>query len=122
MSKSQEIGDNGEKEVVEKVLCSNCKNKLILLPKGYPLVDLQCTACIFRAQIKTALRKPSDTISGAGWDIMNKTLKAGYTIPSLIVNFKWRQYQDIRFYPFILRKNIEKSFTIYGQTCQLCYV
>ena len=80
----------------------------MLLPPSYPLVDTQCTGCYFRAQIKTQLTEPKDTVFGAGWEIMEKTLKAGYQIPPLIVNFKSKNTQRIRFYPFIPRRNIKK--------------
>ena len=43
MSKSQDNGDKGENEVIEKIKCPNCNRKLMLLPKNYPLVDVQCT-------------------------------------------------------------------------------
>ncbi len=43
---------------------------------------------------------------------MDKVLKSGYMVPSLIVNFKWREKskakQEIRFYPFIPKVNLRK--------------
>lgn len=92
-------GDDGEKDIIEKILCPNCKKKLMLLPANYPLVDVQCTNCIFRAQVKTLNSKPKATIFGAGWDIMRKILKSGYMIPPMFVNFKWDDSQEIRFLP-----------------------
>lgn len=84
----------------------------MLLPKNYPLFDIQCTACNFRAQVKTKLIKPQDEILGAGWEIMDKVTRSGYPVPSLIVNFKWTdqglQKQEIRFYPFIPKVNLKK--------------
>lgn len=80
----------------------------MLLPKNYPLVDVQCTSCYFRAQVKTQSNKPNKTQLGSGWDIMEKTIKAGYPIPPLIINFKWKDGQEIRFYPFIPRDNLKK--------------
>ena len=44
------------------------------LPAGYPIYDVQCTACAFRAQVKSANSKPKNEIFGTGWDIMEKTL------------------------------------------------
>lgn len=108
MTKSQTVGDAGELEVIKKVKCPNCKKTLMLLPHGYPLVDVQCTACFFRAQIKTQPSRPSNSINGAGWDIMEKNLKSGHQIPPLIVNFKWKTGQEIRFYPFIPKQNLKK--------------
>lgn len=112
MSITQENGKIGEQEVVDLVLCPNCKKKLMLLPPNYPLCDIQCTGCQFRAQIKTANSKPSATVRGAGWDIMEKVLKAGILPPLLILNFKWKekgcQFQEIRFYPFVPKSHLRK--------------
>ncbi|HSX19248.1 MAG TPA: DpnI domain-containing protein [Candidatus Saccharimonadales bacterium] len=112
MSTNQITGDYGEGEVVSLVPCPNCTSKLMLLPKNYPLFDIQCTACNFRAQVKTKLIKPQDEILGAGWEIMDKVTRSGYPVPSLIVNFKWTdqglQKQEIRFYPFIPKVNLKK--------------
>ncbi len=105
-------GDDGEIEVVKLVKCPNCNKDLMLLPNGYPLYDIQCKACNFRAQIKTNNTKPHDIIRGAGWDIMEKVLKSGFLVPPLIVNFKWKEKdqerQEIRFYPFVRKKNLKK--------------
>ncbi len=80
------------------------------LPPNYPLYDVQCTGCSFRAQVKTSLNKPRPIVFGAGWQIMNKVLKAGYMTPPLFLNFKWsekgEQKQEIRFYPFVPKKNL----------------
>ena len=89
MSKNKESGDRGEIEVVNLIPCPNCKKKLMILPKNYPLFDVQCVGCNFRAQVKTNQSKPKKEIFGAGWDIMEKVLKSGFIIPSLITNFKW---------------------------------
>jgi hypothetical protein len=80
------------------------------LPPNYPLCDVQCTGCSFRAQVKSNDKKPSSTVLGAGWQIMNKVLKAGYMTPPLFLNFKWvekgKKRQEIRFYPFVPKKNL----------------
>lgn len=105
-------GDTGEKDITNKVKCPNCNKKLMTLPAGYPLFDVQCSACSFRAQVKTSHSKPQDTIFGAGWDIMDKVTKSGYLIPPLIVNYKWAigtmKKQKIVFYPFIPKKTLIK--------------
>jgi hypothetical protein len=58
------------------------------------------------------LSKPKAVIFGAGWEIMNKVLKSGYLVPPLITNFKWEEkgvsHQEIRFYPFVPKKNLKK--------------
>lgn len=106
------LGDRGEIEVIELVNCPNCEKKMMLLPNGFPLYDIQCTACNFRAQIKTNHTKPHNIIRGAGWNVMEKVLKSGFLVPPLIVNFKWKdkkeEKQEIRFYPFIKKKNLIK--------------
>ena len=108
---NKEFGDAGEKEVVELVKCPNCNKELMLLPPNYPQCDVQCSGCIFRAQIKTNRSKPKSEIYGAGWDVVDKTLKSGYLMPPLIANFKWTDndgdHQEIRFYPFISKKNLK---------------
>lgn len=111
MSKNKLSGDTGEREVVEKVPCPNCGKKLMLLPPSYPLYDLQCTGCLFRAQVKTNNTKPKPVIFGAGWDIIEKVMKSGYMVPPLITNFKWfdkeGDHQEIRFYPFVPKVNLK---------------
>ena len=107
----KKAGAVGEQEVVDLVSFPNCFKKLMLLPESYPLYDVQCTACSFRAQIKTNLCKPKPEILGAGWDIIDKVLKSGIITPSLIVNFKWDSHQEIRFYPFIPKVHLKKRFT-----------
>lgn len=105
--KNKDSGDVGEKEIIELVPCPNCKKKIMPLPRNYPLVDVQCTGCTFRAQVKTVNSKPKNILFGAGWDIMSKVLKSGYMIPPTFVNFKWDTSQEIRFYPFIPRINLK---------------
>jgi len=108
---NKQFGDEGEREVVEHVPCPNCDKELMLLPPNYPMCDVQCSGCNFRAQIKTNRSKPKPTIFGAGWDVVDKVLKSGYLMPPLIANFKWEdstaKYQEIRFYPFISKKNLK---------------
>ncbi|MCL4387448.1 hypothetical protein M1307_03595 [Patescibacteria group bacterium] len=112
MSNNKIAGDFGENEVVELIKCPNCSKKLMLLPPSFPLCDVQCTGCNFRAQIKTNNSKPKSIIFGAGWEIMDKVLKSGFITPPLIANFKWQEKslkkQEIRFYPFVPKSNLAK--------------
>ncbi|MCK9187453.1 MAG: hypothetical protein M0P05_02895 [Candidatus Colwellbacteria bacterium] len=112
MSLNKVNGDQGELDVVELVKCPNCGKKLMILPPNYPLYDVQCSGCSFRAQIKTNRGKPKAIIFGAGWDIMEKVLKSGFITPPLFTNFKWKEKetdrQEIRFYPFIPKSNLKK--------------
>ena len=89
MATNRQSGDRGEKEVIKLVPCPNCGKKLMGLPQNYPLYDIQCTGCSFRAQVKTNQSKPKREVFGATWDIMDKVLKSGFITPSLFVNFKW---------------------------------
>jgi len=112
MSKNKISGDIGEQEIVDLIPCPNCKKKLMLLPKNYPLYDLQCTGCSFRVQVKTNNSKPKSEIFGAGWEIIDKVLKSGFMMPPLIANFKWKDkgvdHQKIIFYPFIPKSHLKK--------------
>jgi len=115
MSSNQQSGDEGEKDIINHVSCPNCNKKLMTLPKNYPLYDVQCSACSFRAQVKTTNGKPRSIIFGAGWDIMEKVLKSGFITPPIFTNFKWIENgvskQEVRFYPFI-PKNTLKKYTL----------
>lgn len=113
MANNKQSGDIGEKEVVDLIPCPNCGKKLMILPPNYPMYDVQCTACNFRAQVKTANRPPCNIVRGSGYDIYEKVLKAGYLAPPLFVNFRWKGEEgnikrEIRFYPFVSKGNISK--------------
>ncbi|SRR5258708_1536058 len=112
MTGNKVAGDVGEQDVVDKIACPNCGKSLMLLPTSYPMNDVQCTGCNFRAQIKTNQSKPKAEIFGAGWDITDKILKAGYLMPPLIANYKWSdktgEHQEVRFYPFVPKVNLRK--------------
>jgi len=112
MSKNKEHGDEGELEIIKLVPCPNCSKKLMGLPRNYPLYDVQCTGCSFRAQVKTNHSRPKSVVFGAGWDIMEKVLKSDFITPSIFANFKWQEKgtdkQEIRFYPFVPKINLRK--------------
>ena len=112
MPSNRQAGDKGEQEVINLVVCPNCSKKLMALPSNYPLYDVQCTGCSFRAQVKTNQSKPKAVVFGAGWDIMEKVLKSGFITPPIFVNFKWqhegKNRQEIRFYPFVPKSNLRK--------------
>jgi len=112
MANNKHAGDIGEREVIKLVVCPNCGKKLMELPPNYPLYDVQCSGCSFRAQVKTNTSKPKSVIFGAGWEIMDKVLKAGFMTPPTFVNFRWQEKgkscQEIKFYPFVPRKNLKK--------------
>jgi DNA-directed RNA polymerase subunit RPC12/RpoP len=107
----KQTGTQGEKDVINLVRCPNCNKALMLLPPDYPLYDVQCTGCSFRAQVKTVQSKPKNRIFGAGWEVVNKVLKAGFIMPPLIINYIWSERnvprRKILFYPFIPKTNLE---------------
>jgi len=116
MISKKESGDYGERKVVELVRCPNCGKSLTLLPPNYPLFDVQCTACNFRAQVKINRTKPKNQIFCAGWEILEKVLKCGFLMPPLFVFFEWEEkdsykHYQIRFYPFVPRRNL-KPYTL----------
>lgn len=112
MPSNRQAGEQGEKEIIKLVRCPNCGKDLLLLPPNYPLYDVQCTGCSFRAQVKTNQSKPKSEIFGAGWQIMDKVLKSGFITPPIFANFKWKdkggEHQEIRFYPFVPKRNLKK--------------
>ena len=120
------IGGAGEKEVIRLVRCPNCGKRLKQQPPGYPLYDVHCTACSFRAQVKTNQRKPKNVNFGAGWTILKSALKTGAFIPPLIVNSKGGERsptkREIRFYPFIPRDNIKKRGAAKGSYPMFNYI
>src|ERR1035441_1841828 len=108
-TQKQQVGDSGEKEIVRHAPCPNCGKKLTGLPKNYPLYDVQCEGCSFRAQVKTSKSNSKSTVRGAGWDIIHKVLKAGFMSPPLIVNFNPpNRNQEILFFPFVPRSCLTK--------------
>lgn len=113
----QEVGRLGEQELVAHVPCPNCGRKLMPLPKNYPMCDVQCTACNFRAQVKTNSVDPKNKkeIFGATWEIMNKVMKAGYLVPALFVLFNWNENgekrSELRFYPFVPKGHLKPRRT-----------
>ncbi|MEK7629823.1 MAG: DpnI domain-containing protein [Patescibacteria group bacterium] len=112
MANNRKAGEKGELEVIKLVPCPNCGKKLMKLPSNYPLYDVQCMGCSFRAQVKTNKSAPKSVIFGAGWEIMDKVLKSGFITPPMIANFVWKskgkKHQEIRFYPFVPKKNLRK--------------
>ena len=112
-SRKQMIGETGENEVIELINCPYCSKELMLLPNNYPLCDIQCTACYFRAQVKTASSKPKNVIPGASYNIIDSATKSGLMMPPLIVNFKWKENEKekrkIILYPFIPKENMKDS-------------
>jgi len=65
--------------------------------------------------VKTArCAPPKDQIFGAGWDVLEKTLKTGQLIPPLLLNFQWtegatgKDRHEVYFYPFLTKDNVRR--------------
>lgn len=98
-------GEEAERFVVSHVPCPSCAHELRALPRGYPLYDIDCTRCLFRAQVKRVLARPRSRIRGASWEVMQHHLKTGHLIPPIFACFGWRSDavapESIYFFPFI---------------------
>ncbi len=112
MNTNMDSGKLGENEIINLVACPNCNKELMLLPPNYPLYDIHCSGCSFRAQVKTNQCKPKNVVFGAGWDVIDKVLKSGFIVPPLFVNFKWREANEenqvIYFFPFVPKNYLQK--------------
>jgi hypothetical protein len=110
---SKDHGDRAEAYVVARIRCPNCKARLFRLPQSFPMYDVQCSKCLFRAQVKSASCKPKSQIFGGGWSMMEKNLRTGHFVPPLIVTFRWRSSKGatrhvVMFFPFLTRENLRK--------------
>jgi hypothetical protein len=68
---------------------------------------------MFRAQVKTNRCRPKDQIFGAGWEILDRTLKTGQLIPPLLVNYEWsdragKNWHEVYFFPFLTKDNLRQ--------------
>jgi hypothetical protein len=105
-------GDDGELDVIAQVECPHCGHDLQQLPPGFPIFDVQCTRCVFRAQVKTNATKPKGVIFGSGYQVLRHHLLTGQLMPPLIVNFRWtearRRRQQIVLFPFLTKHNVRQ--------------
>ncbi len=105
-------GDIGEKFVASNAPCPACGKALVALPEGYPLFDLQCSACTFRCQVKATVKQRQNAIPGGGWSILNAVLKTGQHVPPLIYVSRVGEAHSgspvVRFFPFIPRNHLKK--------------
>jgi hypothetical protein len=103
-------GAAGEKFICANVPCPNCGRPLQLLPPGYPLYDVQCSGCVFRAQVKTNVSRHRDQVFGAGYSVLEHYIKSGQLIPPLLMYFRWKEgrrwRKQVHFFPFLTRRNI----------------
>ncbi len=125
LAMSKQVGELGEKFIVENLPCPNCGNELMRLSPGFPLYDVQCTSCIFRAQVKSARTKrcPNE-VFGAGWRILNAALKTGQLIPPLLLHLHSdegkEKHDRVFFFPLLTTGQIKKyTATVRGRKYEM---
>ena len=76
------------------------------------MFDLQCTACLFRAQVKRVQEKPRSRLRGGSWNVVSLYLRTGQLLPPMFVCFGWPRLQPapaaIYFFPLVPAKNVVK--------------
>lgn len=106
------LGDEAESFVAERVPCPSCGSPLRQLPPGYPLFDLQCSACLFRAQVKRVQEKPRSRLRGGSWNVVNTYLRTGQLLPPMFVCFGWprsrSEPESVYFFPLVPARNVAK--------------
>lgn len=105
-------GTEAEVFVVEHVPCPSCGHRLRSLHPGFPLHDVECSRCLFRAQVKRILAPPRDRIRGASWDVLNHHLRTGQLVPPIFACFGWKRVAPapgvIYFFPFIPASHVKR--------------
>lgn len=111
-------GAQGEIDVIKRVLCPNCESRLVQLPPSFPIFDVQCSRCLFRAQVKSAKTAPKGEVFGGGWDIIAHHKRAGGLAPPLIASFSWSSkghpQRAIFFFPFLRPHNMRSRVRSLG--------
>lgn len=109
---STTLGEEAERFVVEHVVCPSCGSPLRQLPPGYPLFDVQCAACLFRAQVKRVQEQPRSRLRGGSWSVGNTYLRTGQLLPPMYVCFGWPRSQPeptaVYFFPLVPARNVAK--------------
>lgn len=109
---SVSLGEEAESFVVEHVRCPSCGSALRQLPPGYPLFDVQCSACLFRAQVKRVQEKPRSRLRGGSWSVVSTYLRTGQLLPPMFVCFDWPRSKPepgaVFFFPLVPAKNVVK--------------
>jgi hypothetical protein len=109
---STTLGDEAERYVVERVPCPSCGCGLRQLPPGYPLFDVQCSRCLFRAQVKRVQEKPRSRLRGGSWNVVSTYLRTGQLLPPMFVCFEWPRSRaepgSVYFFPLVPAKNVGK--------------
>jgi type II restriction enzyme len=100
----QELGQFGEKKVVECCACPKCKRArcLVRLPVNFKCADVICDFCGYLGQVKTARVKAIDTIPnavlGAAWKPQKDRMDAAIYFPLFLVLVGERRSQFAIYY------------------------
>jgi hypothetical protein len=109
---SSDLGDEAERFVAASVHCPSCAGRLRQLPAGYPLFDVQCASCLFRAQTKRVKERPRSRLRGGSWSVVNLYLRTGQLLPPMFVCFDWpdtrRKPGFVYFFPFVPATNVKR--------------
>ena len=100
-------GEEGELWVRQHVRCPNCaKGWFERYPSGYPLYDVYCLRCQFRAQVrKHYLPASRSRHVGASWEKIGASLTVGEPLPPIIYCHGWpsgaADPEEVFLYPFV---------------------
>ena len=82
------------------------------LAPGYPLFDVQCSRCLFRAQVKRVQERPRNRLRGGSWNVVNTYLRTGQLLPPMFVCFDWPRSElepgSVYFFPLVPARNVSK--------------
>lgn len=108
----RDLGLEAEVFVVRRIMCPNCTGSLERLDGDYPLLDVRCTRCLLRAQVKRVKAKPRKLIRGASWGPVDVYLRTGLLLPPMFVCFDWpegqRQPGVVHFYPLVPKQCVKR--------------
>ena len=106
------LGEAAEQLIADRVPCPSCGSALQQLARGYPLFDIQCSKCLFRAQVKRVHEPPRSRLRGGSWNVVNTYLRTGQLLPPMFVCFGWPRLlaepSAIYFFPIVPAKNVTK--------------
>lgn len=112
LDSSARLGEEAERFIAERVPCPSCGGALHELARGYPLFDVQCSRCLFRAQVKRVQESPRNRLRGGSWSVVNTYLRTGQLLPPMFVRFDWprteREPGTVYFFPLVPAKNVSK--------------
>lgn len=82
-------GEQAVKFISTSVPCPSCAGPLMELPRSYPIFDVQCSKCLFQAQVKRVAAGPRHRIRGASWGPIDVLVRTGLLLPPIFICFGW---------------------------------